>query len=233
MILEYLEDEFIGSDVLDLRESDDFNKATIEANKRDVGHPDELNWRFDIVSDPQILWNLTTGFSIFQEHQVDWFNLERYLQDLQSQVPEYQEIFLKIWRALHISNESTISSALVVNGWPVEELQQRTRDSVCFIREQTPDIIIASWGKTDISRKLWVDSEAEYLMLEMQKQWIERDFTLENRAQNTGENAKLVSKLLWNTHFTTIVTTDYDSLRGCYDESISDAVHWDKKNSLS
>jgi hypothetical protein len=43
MILEYLEDEFIGSDVLDLRESDDFNKATIEANKRDVGHPDELN----------------------------------------------------------------------------------------------------------------------------------------------------------------------------------------------
>lgn len=257
MTLAYLEGNIIDQTVLDAREGGDFSVATSDARQRDRDHPDEINARYDIVSDPEMLQGVMKGYRLFQELWTWPFNLknfglfldalsqsfpknshfltineteksvlkERIRSTLWNQVDELDldqiiakwATLIQLWRALSIDNKNTQSSSLVINGGPVVEMEQRVQDSIEMILSSKPNIIILSWWSTDNVVGTGTLTEAEYLEREIWS-WFhgtsERpNFTLENIARNTGENMTRVGEMLRNSHDTTIVTTDYDSLR--------------------
>ncbi|MCH2189180.1 YdcF family protein [Candidatus Gracilibacteria bacterium] len=214
MDISYLGNEQITDDDLNLVHSRVFSDATKDAEQRDKDHPDDLNKRFNTVTNPEFLKCLQKGFSLFQKHISDGnFNMEIYLNDLDQQIKGYKETFRGIGNALKIQNLDIPSSAIVINGGPVGEMQQRVKDSVAFISEYNPDIIITSGGDTQISKDIGFSSEAQYIKSQLENNKIGGNILTEDNAQHTGENAQFVSNLLGNVDSMTTFTTDYGSLR--------------------
>jgi len=230
MNLTYLWNETITDSDLDLVELDIFSHATKEAEQRDKEHPDNLNDRFNIVTHPDTLKVLQKWFSIFQKHHEEGhFNMENYLCDLDQQVHWCRDIFRSVGAALKIQNLDSPSSAIIINGGPVEEMQQRIKDSVAFIVDHQPGIIIASWWDTQISRDLWYSSEADYINSQLINKSITQNISLETKAQNTWDNAQFVSDLLWDSDSSTTVTTDYWSLRVALTNQCQMPFKWIKR----
>lgn len=213
MALDYLSDSELTDEVLNNRESQEFVYATNEAQKRDKNHPDNLVSRFEFLTNQSILEYVMVGWDIFKKHNNWEINKESYLRDLSLYIPQYKQIFSEIGDNLHIENKDTPTEWLVINGWPVEEMTHRIQDSVNIITKTNPKTIITTGGNTQTAQKLWINSEAEYLSNEIKKHWISNNIILEDKANNTGDNAQLVGELLWKSKRAKVVTTDYDSLR--------------------
>mgnify|MGYP003597028301 CR=1 FL=1 len=121
MSLSYLKGNIIDQAVLDAREGWNFSVATSDAHQRDRNHPDEINMRYDLISDPKMLQGIMNGYRIFQESGTWSFNLKklrRFINALSQTFPKNFE-FLKINESEKLILKERIRSAI---GDQVEEL---------------------------------------------------------------------------------------------------------------
>ena len=215
MVLDYLQWEELTDDVLDLRETENFSYSTKESKKRDKNHPDNLNSRFNTATNEKLLINLQKGFEVFKKYWENWifkdWNLDKYLNDLKYIDWNILNKFRKLWDSLKIDNIWIKTDSLILNWWPIQEIEQRVKDSVKIIWTNNFKKIITTWW---ITWNTGDKTEALYLKEELGKEWINwENILLEDKATNTWENAKFISDMLeWSSN-TTIITTDYDSLR--------------------